>query len=92
METVAKLIAAGAKLDVQKKVREGGRACSSCCSSTSVCLCCVCMCECVCVCVCVYVRVHLRVHAFSLSDTCLVRVRNWVEIKRCSRVPAHVCL
>jgi len=36
LKTVAKLIAAGAKLDVQETVREGGRACSSCCSSMRV--------------------------------------------------------
>jgi len=86
-ETAAKLIAAGAKLDVQTKVCEGGRARSSCCSSMCVCLCCVCACACVCM----RARVHLRVYAFSQPDTCLVRVRNWVEIERCSRVPAFVC-
>ena len=48
-KTAAKLIAAGAKFDVQDKVREGGRAGSSCCSSMCVCLCCVCLCVHVCV-------------------------------------------
>ena len=84
---IAVLIAAGAKLDVQNKVREGGRACSSCCSSMCVCLYCVCARVCVCMRACV----HLRVYAFSQPDTCLVRVRNWVEIERSSQVLAFVC-
>ena len=56
-----------------------------------VCVLVFCVHVCVCVRVCMCARVHLRVFANSLSDTCLVRVRNWVEIERCSRVPAHVC-
>jgi len=38
-DTAALLIKAGAKPDLQNKVREGGWACSSCCSSMCVCLC-----------------------------------------------------
>ena len=68
--TAAKLIAAGAKVDVQSKVREGGGACGSCCSSMCVvfviCVCvigdlymCVCVHVCVCVCACAHACVYI---------------------------------
>ena len=80
-ETAATLITAGAKLDLQTKVREGSRACGSCCSSMCVCVCCVRVCMCVCV--------HTRAYVFSLSDTYLLSVKDRREIERGS--PAHVC-
>jgi len=71
-ETAGRLIAAGAKLDLQTKVRKGGGACGSCCSSMCVFLFCVCVRVCACVCVCAHAYVCTRVCMyFLLFDTYL---------------------
>jgi len=96
--TAATLITAGAKLDLQTKVREGGGACGSCCSSMCVCVCCVRVCVCVClccvcvrVCACVYVRLcaHACVCIFSIlhiPSQCEGSARDRARLA-CSRVP-----
>jgi len=90
-ETVAKLIQAGAKLDVQNMVREGGGACGSCCSSMCVCLCCACVTVCVCVCVhvctCTRMNCFYVTHVFSVSG---IGVRSsTAQLLTCARKPVR---
>jgi len=85
-ETAAKLIDAGAQVDLQNKVRECGRACSSCWRSKSMCIyvrvcvhdVCVRVCVCLSVFVCVYVFacvcffcVCVEMSVFTYSHVCV---------------------
>jgi len=85
-ETAAQLIDAGAQVDLQNKVRECGRAGSSCWRSKSMC---VYMCVCVymmCVCVCVCVFLSLFVFTFLPASVFFVSV--W----KCLYSYIHTCV
>jgi len=92
-ETAAKLIDAGAQLDLQDVVRASGGSCSSYCCLLCVCVCvwCVCMCLSICLFVCLFVCLSVCLPA-SLSVFCVpLFVCLWLSLCVCPGLSVYMC-